>query len=102
MHSRAVYPSQPQRLSVLGWDGSVGASFFTSCEPGPVTASGGPGTLQLKEEEGALQAQPLRFSDVTSLGGFALVTALRGPLRGKEREDRDRVWAPPAVAPASR
>ena len=51
-------------------------------------------------EEGALQGQPLRFSDVTSLGGSALVTVSHGPLRGKEHEDRDRVWAPPALAPA--
>lgn len=54
--------------------------------------------LRLEEEEGALQGEPLRFSDVTSLGSFALVTTSRGPLRGKEHEDRDRVWAHPAKA----
>lgn len=56
--------------------------------------------LRLKEEEGALQGEPLSFSDVTSLGSFALVTTSRGPLRGKEHEDRDGVWAHPAAAPA--
>lgn len=102
MPSRAVYPSQPQRLSVLGWDGSVGTSFFTSREPGPVTVSGGPGTLQLREEGGDLQGQPLRLSDITSLGSSGLVAVPRDLLCGKEGEDRDRVWAPPAVAPAPR
>lgn len=56
--------------------------------------------LRLKEEGGALQGEPLSFSDVTSLGSFALVTTSRGPLRGKEHEDRDGVWAHPAAAPA--